>query len=345
MAFMSLNNINVSYGNTQILKNLNLSIDQGELISLLGPSGCGKTTTLRTVAGFIEPSQGDFILDNTNMTKVPVHKRNFGLVFQSYALFPHLSVYDNIAFGLKARKLSFAEINQRVTEIMKICGLTEFAHKFPKQMSGGQRQRVALARALVIKPKLLLLDEPLSNLDAKLRMSMRVEIKRLQKQFGITTLFVTHDQEECFSISDRVAIMNNGIIEQFDKPENIYHKPKTEFVARFIGFENFFSLDHVEGTEYITSTNKKFVITSSHAPSLSLATIRPSDIRLATTSDKHNVIAGKVGVSTFLGQSYQYEILTELGKFLINLPSNQLLHEGTSTHIYLPEDKLILVAQ
>lgn len=345
MAFMSLNNIDVSYGNTQVLKNLNLSVEQGELISLLGPSGCGKTTTLRAVAGFIDPSKGDLMLENVNITKVPVHKRNFGLVFQSYALFPHLSVYDNIAFGLKARKLSFTEISQRVTETMAICGLTELAHKFPKQMSGGQCQRVALARALVIKPKLLLLDEPLSNLDAKLRMSMRVEIKRLQKQFGITTLFVTHDQEECFSISDRVAIMNNGIIEQFDTPENIYHKPKTEFVARFIGFENFFSLDHVEGNEYITSTNQKFVITSSYNPTLTLATIRPSDIRLATSSDKYNVIGGRVGVRTFLGQNYQYEITTELGKFLIHLPSEQLLHEGEATHIYLPENKLILVSQ
>ena len=195
MAFMSLNGIDVSYDKKkQILKGLNLEVEEGELVSLLGPSGCGKSTTLRVVAGFIDPQGGTFTLDSEDMTKVPVHKRQFGLVFQSYALFPHLSVYDNVAFGLRTRKMDKNVIDRKVREILEVCGLTELADRFPKQMSGGQRQRVALARALVIEPKLLLLDEPLSNLDAKLRLSMRVEIKRLQKRLGITTLFVTHDQ-------------------------------------------------------------------------------------------------------------------------------------------------------
>ena len=230
MAFMSLNGIDVSYDKKkQILKGLNLEVEEGELVSLLGPSGCGKSTTLRVVAGFIDPQGGTFTLDGEDMTKVPVHKRQFGLVFQSYALFPHLSVYDNVAFGLRTRKMDKDLIDKKVREILEVCGLTELADRFPKQMSGGQRQRVALARALVIEPKLLLLDEPLSNLDAKLRLSMRVEIKRLQKRLGITTLFVTHDQEECFSISDKVAVMNGGVIEQFDTPENIYKRPATEF--------------------------------------------------------------------------------------------------------------------
>ena len=182
-------------------------------VSLLGPSGCGKTTTLRVIAGFIIPSSGQLFVDTEEMTKVPVHKRNFGLVFQSYALFPHLSVYENVAFGLKLRKMEKAEMDRKIKEILEVCDLTEYAQRFPKQLSGGQRQRVALARALVIEPRLLLLDEPLSNLDAKLRLNMRVEIKRLQKKLGITTVFVTHDQEECFSISDKVAVMNGGVIE------------------------------------------------------------------------------------------------------------------------------------
>ena len=214
---MTLKDIDVCYDKKkQVLKGLNLEVEEGELVSLLGPSGCGKTTTLRVVAGFIEPQSGIFSLDGADLTKVPVHKRNFGIVFQSYALFPHLSVYDNVAFGLKIRKLDKAEMDRKVKDILEVCGLTEFADRFPQQMSGGQRQRVALARALVIEPKLLLLDEPLSNLDAKPRINMRMEIKRIQKQLGITTLFVTHDQEECFSISDKVAVMNRGVIEQYD---------------------------------------------------------------------------------------------------------------------------------
>lgn len=213
MAFMTLEKIGVSYDKKkQILKGLDLAVEKGELVSLLGPSGCGKTTTLRVVAGFIEPGEGTFTLDGNDMTTVPVHKRNFGIVFQSYALFPHLTVYDNVAFGLRTRKMDKSQIDKKVKDILEICGLTELSSRFPKEMSGGQRQRVALARALVIEPKLLLLDEPLSNLDAKLRISMRVEIKRLQKKLGITTLFVTHDQEECFSISDKVAVMNGGVI-------------------------------------------------------------------------------------------------------------------------------------
>ena len=241
MAFMSLNGIDVSYDKKkQILKGLNLEVEEGELVSLLGPSGCGKSTTLRVVAGFIDPQGGTFTLDGEDMTKVPVHKRQFGLVFQSYALFPHLSVYDNVAFGLRTRKMDKDVIDKKVKEILEVCGLTELADRFPKQMSGGQRQRVALARALVIEPKLLLLDEPLSNLDAKLRLSMRVEIKRLQKRLGITTLFVTHDQEEALAISDRIAVMKLGIIQQIGSPQDIYARPYNAFVSTFIGHSNLF---------------------------------------------------------------------------------------------------------
>lgn len=344
MSFMKLDNISVSYdGKKDILKGVKLDIEKGELVSLLGPSGCGKTTTLRIIAGFVEPTAGKFILDDEDLTKTPVHKRNFGLVFQSYALFPHLSVYDNIAFGLKLRKVDKKEIDERVKEILQICGLSEFADRFPKQMSGGQRQRVALARALVIKPKLLLLDEPLSNLDAKLRVNMRVEIKRLQKQFGITTIFVTHDQEECFSISDKVAVMNNGIIEQYDTPENIYNRPKTEFVARFIGFENFIELQKVGNKQYKAKNGTLFNV-ETEGNEACIGTIKPDEIHISEDkSITENSIQGIVQVRTFLGKSYQYEVDTEIGKLVVNLSAEKVYENGDNILMVLPYNKIILV--
>lgn len=344
MAYMTLQDIDVCYDKKkQILKGLDLEVQEGELVSLLGPSGCGKTTTLRVVAGFIQPQNGVFTLDGGDLTKVPVHKRNFGIVFQSYALFPHLSVYDNVAFGLKMRKLGKAEIDKKVDQILEICGLTEFRGRFPQQMSGGQRQRVALARALVIEPKLLLLDEPLSNLDAKLRINMRMEIKRIQKKLGITTLFVTHDQEECFSISDKVAVMNQGVIEQFDTPENIYQRPNSEFVARFIGFENFLPLKR-QGDVYKTQAGAVFNVETPHREGASMGTIRPEDVRVADEGQDNNILEGTVGVRTFLGKGYQYEVLTAAGKFLVNRPAEETYEEGSSIRLYLPESKLILVS-
>lgn len=344
MSFVSLKNIDVSYDKKKtILKNLSLDMEKGELVSLLGPSGCGKTTTLRVVAGFVENQAGTFTLDGDDLTKVPVHKRNFGMVFQSYALFPHLSVYDNVAFGLKIKKTNKAELDKRVKDMLEVCGLTELADRFPKQMSGGQRQRVALARALVIEPKLLLLDEPLSNLDAKLRIQMRMEIKRLQKQLGITTLFVTHDQEECFSISDKVAIMNNGDIEQYDTPEEIYKRPKTEFVARFIGFENFLPLTKTEHG-FVSNGAYQFQVEAgwNGETNSCMATIRPDDIEVVAELGL-NCIDGTIGVRTFLGKCYQYEVTTKEGKFLVNVTSDEPLEEGSQVILHLPANKLILV--
>jgi putative spermidine/putrescine transport system ATP-binding protein len=344
MAFMNLNQIGVCYDKKiNILENLNLEVEEGELVSLLGPSGCGKTTTLRVVAGFIEPKSGSFTLEGRDMTTVPVNKRNFGLVFQSYALFPHMNVFENVAFGLKMRKLDKTEIERKVNHIIEICGLTEFVKRFPNQMSGGQRQRVALARALVIEPKLLLLDEPLSNLDAKLRINMRMEIKRIQKKLGITTLFVTHDQEECFSISDKVAVMNKGVIEQYDAPENIYHRPKTEFVARFIGFENFISLRQVNENTYLADNQTTFVIDGDCDVTECMGTIRPEDIKIAETGQTDNVIEGTIGVRTFLGKSYQYEVETDLGKFLVNMQADMASQEGHKVKLHFPKNKLVLV--
>ena len=323
---------------------MNLNVEKGELVSLLGPSGCGKTTTLRVVAGFIEPVSGDFILDGENLTKVPVHKRNFGLVFQSYALFPHLTVFDNVAFGLKIKKLSKAEIEKKVMDIIEVCDLKGFEKRFPANLSGGQRQRVALARALVVEPKLLLLDEPLSNLDAKLRINMRVEIKRLQSKLGITTLFVTHDQEECFSISDKVAVMNGGVIEQYDSPEIIYNTPKTEFVARFIGFENFIDLTHQDGNTYIAKDGSTFTVDNGQCKDVCKGTIRPDNIMIVPLSDNSsNAITGTVLVRTFLGKSYQYELETSLGKIVVNGGNEELFETGAQMKVVLLANKIVLV--
>ena len=341
MAFVDLKDICVSYdGKTNVLEGLNLQINEGELVSLLGPSGCGKTTTLRVVAGYIDTKAGEFLVDGQNYTKIPVHKRNFGIVFQSYALFPHLSVFENVAFGLKMRKMDKATIEQKVNNMLEICGLTEYKDRLPKQMSGGQRQRVALARALVIEPKLLLLDEPLSNLDAKLRIQMRVEIKRLQKKLGITTIFVTHDQEECFSISDRVAIMNGGVIEQYDTPENIYAHPNTEFVARFIGFENFIDVNRQEDGTY-RALNYVFECGNSDLAKAKI-TIRPDDIQIVDEA-KVNGISGTIQVRTFLGKSYQYEVNTAIGNLIVNGDGNKVYEPGDVLNLYLPANKIVLV--
>lgn len=346
MSFVNLEDISVSYDRkSNILENLNISIEKGELVSLLGPSGCGKTTTLRVIAGLIEPNSGKFIVDGNDMTKVSVHKRNFGLVFQSYALFPHLTVFENVAFGLKLRKMDKTKITEKVDAILKATDLDSLGNRFPKQLSGGQRQRVALARALVIEPKLLLLDEPLSNLDAKLRINMRVEIKSIQKKFGITSVFVTHDQEECFSISDKVAVMNKGVIEQYDTPEVIYANPSTEFVARFIGFENFLQLNKESEGVYQGNNGTLFNIERVPNKEVRLGTIRPSDITILRSDEmkEKNIVVGKVKVRTFLGKSYQYDVETELGKFVVTSSDEQVYNPDDIMTLFLPENKIVLV--
>lgn len=341
MSFIKLENINMIYNNkNHILKDLNLSIEKGELVSLLGPSGCGKTTTLRIVAGLLDAKSGKFELDKQDLTKVPVYKRNFGMVFQSYALFPHLTVFENVAFGLKIRKESKEVIKEKVLNMLNVCGLSDLESRYPKQLSGGQRQRVALARALVIEPKLLLLDEPLSNLDAKLRIQMRLEIKKIQQKLNITTLFVTHDQEECFSISDKVAVMNNGIIEQYDTPVEIYNNPKTEFVARFIGFENFINAKHTNNNNYLLDNGVILNIDNKQVDDNKdvLLTIRPDNIVI----DKDNgIIEGKILVRTFLGKSYQYEIETNIGRLLVN--GSELYEIDEKIKLMFPIDRLVVL--
>ena len=235
MAFMSLNGIDVSYDKKkQILKGLNLEVEEGELVSLLGPSGCGKSTTLRVVAGFIDPQGGTFTLDGEDMTKVPVHKRQFGLVFQSYALFPHLSVYDNVAFGLRTRKMDKDVIDKKVKEILEVCGLTELADRFPKQMSGGQRQRIGIARALAVNPKLIVCDEPVSALDVSVRAQVLNLIQELKKKKHLTYMFISHDLSVVKYISDRIAVMYLGRIVEIAEKNELYNNPQHPYTKALL---------------------------------------------------------------------------------------------------------------
>jgi putative spermidine/putrescine transport system ATP-binding protein len=238
MAFLEINNLRKQYAQSVAVEHFYLHIERGEFISFLGPSGCGKTTTLRMVAGFETPTSGEVIIDGVDVTRTPPSKRKIGMVFQSYALFPNMTVADNIAFGLRVAGKPAGETSERVREMLQLIRMEEFGKRYPYQLSGGQQQRVALARALAVRPQVLLLDEPLSALDAKIRISLRQEIRAIQRQLNITTIYVTHDQEEALSLSDRVVVMNKGRVEQIAPPFELYNHPKTSFVASFVGTLN-----------------------------------------------------------------------------------------------------------
>ena len=245
---IKLTDIVVKFGNFEALHNINVHVKEGEFFTFLGPSGCGKTTTLRTITGFIEPVSGKVEMQGRDITRVPIEKRNIGIVFQSYALFPTMTVHDNIAFGLKIKKLKKDEIEEKVKTIARKVDLTdEQLQKAVSQLSGGQQQRVAIARALVTEPAIICMDEPLSNLDAKLRVQLRNELKKMQREFGITTIYVTHDQEEALTLSDRIAVFNKGYIEQIGTPNEVYNHSQTEFVANFIGDINRLEDEAVQG--------------------------------------------------------------------------------------------------
>lgn len=304
-----------NYGSFTALKGVNLEIQPGEFFTLLGPSGCGKTTLLRMIAGFNSIDGGAIYFDDKIINDLEAHKRDIGMVFQNYAIFPHLTVEENVAYGLKAKKVPKAEIKERVAEALKLVQIENLKDRKPNELSGGQQQRVALARAFVIEPSVLLMDEPLSNLDAKLRVQMRTIIKKLQRRLGITTIYVTHDQEEALAISDRIAVMKDGNIMQVGTPEQIYKKPENSFVAGFIGVSNFINckIDGAEKEHARILLGKDYEIEKDlKMPHVGAAVLsaRPEQIFF---SDKKG-IPGTIEISTFLGDFIEYEILLETGK-------------------------------
>ncbi len=312
MAFLSLTNIYKVFGNTTAVENFNIQVEKGEFISFLGPSGCGKTTTLRMVAGFETPSQGQILVNGVDITNKPPNQRNVGMVFQSYALFPNMTVSDNIGFGLKVAKKSKEEISRRVEEMLTLIHMPAFAKRYPYQMSGGQQQRVALARALAISPQVLLLDEPLSALDAKIRLELRTEIRSIQQKMGITTIYVTHDQEEALSLSDRVVVMSNGRIEQIGSPFEIYNFPKTAFVASFVGTLNVLEVTVVDpGSGEMNIEGQKInaagKLDFQKGDKIKIA-LRPEIISLRSENPQNNQLAAVVDNVTFLGSIVRIQV-------------------------------------
>jgi len=308
MSEVVLSRVSKQYGAVAAVRDFSLTVRQGELVALLGPSGCGKTTTLRMIAGFIPVSGGRITIGDRDVTHMPPHRRNTGMVFQGYALFPHMTVAQNVAFGLEMRKVPKAEAARRVARALDLVRLGGYGDRYPRQLSGGQQQRVALARALVIEPEVFLLDEPLSNLDAKLRHDVRLEIRQLQQELGLTTVFVTHDQEEALTVADRLIVMNKGVVEQIGTPEELYDRPRTHFVADFIGKSNFLR-GRVAGPGEFRTAGGAVVRFDGNAPSgAEILAVRPERIRLVPADAPQgaaNRLPGRVDLVTFLGATIE----------------------------------------
>jgi spermidine/putrescine transport system ATP-binding protein len=335
--------------------NIDLSVSGGEFFSLLGPSGCGKTTTLRLIAGFEEPTAGRILLDGSDVSHVPPHKRNVNTVFQSYALFPFLSVSDNVAFGLKHAQVAKAELKQRVGEALSLVSMSSFASRRPSQLSGGQQQRVALARALVLNPAVLLLDEPLGALDAKLRRSLKVELKALQERVGITFIYVTHDQEEALTMSDRIAVMNAGQIAQIGTPQQVYESPADAYVADFLGAANLLQVvvaERVPGAASTLKLGDTALTTSNEVPAeqgaAAQAVIRPERVRVEEHgSAGANRVPALVDRVVYLGAATQVHLRLASGESLQAVVPNENAagwSQGTPVHVYLPADALRVLA-
>ncbi len=323
MSTITLQNVSKLYGQARAVADISLEIAEGEFLALLGPSGCGKTTMLRMIAGFIEASSGRILFDDRDVTHLPPNRRNAGMVFQGFALFPHMTVFENVAYGLQMRRGSKAEIKERVAKVLERVQLGHLAERLPKQLSGGQQQRVALARALVINPDVLLLDEPLSALDAKLRHEVRLEIRQLQQSLGLTTIFVTHDQEEALSLADRLVVMNNGRVEQIGSPSDLYEKPATSFVADFIGKSNFFK-GTLEGQVFTSDFGATLRVAKADSAlgKGALVAVRPEKIRVTEVQDaahavSDNELRGVIEFVSYLGPTTEYSVRLDGGPLLI----------------------------
>lgn len=356
--FLTLNHLTKEFparggsGKVAAVNDVSLTISKGEFVTLLGPSGCGKTTTLRLIAGFEFPTSGQINLDGKNIADEPPNKRDMAMVFQSYAVFPHLNVFENIAYGLRVRNFSNAEIKDKIDKVIALTELTGLENRAPNQISGGQQQRVALARALVVEPKVLLFDEPLSNLDAKLREEMRFEIRDLQKRLGITAIYVTHDQQEALVMSDKIAVMNNGKLMQLGSPEEIYEHPKSKFVAEFIGLSDFIS-GRVESFDsshaQISIGSAKLVVPV--IPGLQngqqkLLFIRPNDVEFTSEKSGDNILGGTIQQATYLGEHMDYRIGVGDGMELRIQAQGALRHApGDRVNLHLPVDRCHLIAE
>ena len=353
-----LENLTKKFDRITAVRDMNLEVKEGEFVCFLGPSGCGKTTTLRMIAGFETPTSGTIYYDSQVINDVIPQKRNFGIVFQSYALFPHMSVEENVGFGLKMHRVPKEQIGRRVDELLELVGLKDQKYKYPPELSGGQQQRVALIRSLATYPQILLLDEPLSALDAKIRVNLRAEIKKVQTELGITMIYVTHDQEEALSISDRVIVMNHGYIEQVDRPIEIYKKPGTKFVADFVGTSNFFEgsleknriIDRETGLEFAVS-EKVLETVKPIRDNISIS-IRPEKIILRSSNGKgpaidhlENVKEGTIEVVTFLGVIVRSLIRVADRRVIVDITESDfeehMLRMGDRVKLYFPPEDFL----
>ncbi len=329
------------YGNNTVIEGLSLEIKEGEFFTLLGPSGCGKTTLLRMIAGFNSIEGGEFYFNDTLINNVEPSQRNIGMVFQNYAIFPHLTVEENVAFGLKQRKLKKTEINERVVEMLKTMQISEYAERMPEKLSGGQQQRVALARAVVIKPNVLLMDEPLSNLDAKLRIDMRTAIKEIQQNVNITTVYVTHDQEEAMSVSDRIAVMKDGYIQHVGTPQNIYQRPANLFVATFIGRSNILegtlqdNILNINGSLKLMYSEDDF--NENYQGEVQIS-IRPEEFKIHK-NEVDNAMKGIVRTTEFLGLNTHYTVQLENGIAV------DIVEESNIAHLYSKDETVYVTVR
>lgn len=344
---LQLKNINKYFGKNHVIKNVNLNFEKGHFITFLGPSGCGKTTLLRMIAGFYEPDEGEILLNGKNIEKVPPYDRNTAMVFQEYALFPHMNVFDNVSYGLRVKKKSKDEIEKRVKQALALMQLEGMEKRFPNQMSGGQQQRVAVARALVMNPEVLLLDEPLSNLDAKLRENVRVELRQIQQKMGLSTIYVTHDQSEALSMSDAIVVLKDGIVHQVGTPQEIYFEPKTAFVADFIGTTNLISLKGESGNQVAYGGT---VFTSSNPVkegSEYVASVRPESASLSKNPVENQVnLKAHITNTMFLGEKVRYFLRDALDKEWIvdAFDPGRTIHQG-DVYVTFPAEKAWVIAK